>query len=190
MELLKKAIIIGLFFMAVTPAWAGYCVTGNQAKPNPVVVDGTAKVMTLTIDNSDYGGVNAVQVATGGWPLQAMWSNHSDWVLLSGNKIGGGQYGTAVVYLRLIPTTTTQVFGVHLWNSGGSGDCPMGANYGTEMSYGINPAVSTSATELLSSLTAGVFRIIPIAIGIVGGLIATLFGLRWLIRFARRNIHG
>jgi hypothetical protein len=56
--------------------------------------------------------------------------------------------------------------------------------------YTMDSTVQSSATDLLTSLVQTVFTIIPVAIGIVGGLVATLFGLRWLIGFARSNMHG
>jgi len=56
--------------------------------------------------------------------------------------------------------------------------------------YTMNSTVQTSATDLLSSLVSVVFTIIPVAIGLVGTLVVTLFGLRWLIGFARSNMHG
>lgn len=56
--------------------------------------------------------------------------------------------------------------------------------------YSMDSGVQASATDLLTSLTSQVFTIIPVAIGIVGGVVVTLFGLRWLIGFARSNMHG
>lgn len=56
--------------------------------------------------------------------------------------------------------------------------------------YTMNPAVQTAATDLLTSLTSQIFTIIPVAIGLVGGVVVTLFGLRWLIGFVRSNMHG
>jgi hypothetical protein len=56
--------------------------------------------------------------------------------------------------------------------------------------YTMDSAVQTSATGLLESLVATVFTIIPVAITIVGGLVVTLFGLRWLIGFTRGQMHG
>lgn len=56
--------------------------------------------------------------------------------------------------------------------------------------YAMNATVQASVTDLLSSLVQTVFSVIPVAIGIVGALVATLFGIRWLIGFARSNMHG
>jgi len=56
--------------------------------------------------------------------------------------------------------------------------------------YTMDATVQSSATDLLGSLVSTVFTIIPVAIGIVGGLVVTLFGLRWLIGFARSQMHG
>jgi uncharacterized membrane protein len=56
--------------------------------------------------------------------------------------------------------------------------------------YQMNSGVQTAATDLLTSLTSQIFTIIPVAIGIVGGVVVTLFGLRWLIGFVRSNMHG
>ena len=56
--------------------------------------------------------------------------------------------------------------------------------------YTMNAAVQSSATDLLTSLTSQIFTIIPVAIGIVGSVVVTLFGLRWLIGFVRGNMHG
>jgi hypothetical protein len=56
--------------------------------------------------------------------------------------------------------------------------------------YTMDSTVQSSATDLLSSLVSTVFTIIPVAIGLVGGLVVTLFGLRWLIGFARSQMHG
>jgi hypothetical protein len=54
----------------------------------------------------------------------------------------------------------------------------------------MDATVTASATNLLGSLVSTVFTIIPVAITIVGGLVVTLFGLRWLIGFARSQMHG
>lgn len=54
----------------------------------------------------------------------------------------------------------------------------------------MDATVQASATNLLESLVAQVFTIIPVAIAIVGGLVVTLYGLRWLIGFARSQMHG
>lgn len=56
--------------------------------------------------------------------------------------------------------------------------------------YTMDSTVQTSVTDLLSSLVSTVFTIIPIAIGLVGGLMVTLYGIRWLIGFARSHMHG
>jgi hypothetical protein len=56
--------------------------------------------------------------------------------------------------------------------------------------YTMNSTVQSSVTDLLQSMVATVFTIIPVAIGIVGTLVVTLFGLRWLIGFARSHMHG
>jgi len=56
--------------------------------------------------------------------------------------------------------------------------------------YTMNADVQTAATGLLTSLTAQIYSIIPVAIGLVGGVVVTLFGLRWLIGFVRSNMHG
>ena len=56
--------------------------------------------------------------------------------------------------------------------------------------YEMNAGVQTAATDLLTSLTSQIFTIIPVAIGLVGGVVVTLFGLRWLIGFVRSNMHG
>jgi len=56
--------------------------------------------------------------------------------------------------------------------------------------YTMDSGVQVAATGLLESLVAQIFTIIPIAIGIVGTVVVTLFGLRWLIGFVRGNMHG
>lgn len=56
--------------------------------------------------------------------------------------------------------------------------------------YVMDSTVQASVTDLLNSLVQTVFTIIPVAIGIVGGLVITLFGIRWLISFARSHMHG
>jgi hypothetical protein len=56
--------------------------------------------------------------------------------------------------------------------------------------YTMDATVQGAATDLLGSLVQTVFTIIPVAIAIVGGLVVTLFGLRWLIGFARGQMHG
>ena len=56
--------------------------------------------------------------------------------------------------------------------------------------YTMDSTVQTSVTDLLSSMVSTVFTIIPLAITIVGGLVVTLFGIRWLIGFARSHMHG
>ena len=56
--------------------------------------------------------------------------------------------------------------------------------------YEMDAGVQSAATGLLTSLTSQIFTIIPVAIGLVGGVVVTLFGLRWLIGFVRSNMHG
>lgn len=56
--------------------------------------------------------------------------------------------------------------------------------------YTVNSTVQTSITDLLSSMVASVFSIIPVAVGIVGTLAVTLFAIRWLYGFARGKMHG
>ena len=56
--------------------------------------------------------------------------------------------------------------------------------------YTMDSTVSASVQDLLASLVETVFSVIPIALGLVGALVATLFGIRWLIGFARGNMHG
>lgn len=56
--------------------------------------------------------------------------------------------------------------------------------------YTMDSTVSSSVTDLLSSMVSTVFSVIPTAIGLIGGLVVTLFGIRWLIGFARGHMHG
>lgn len=76
------------------------------------------------------------------------------------------------------------------------GSSVVGFLTGASMAFAQTPAytmdadVQTAATDLLSSLTAQIFTIIPVAIGLVGSVVVTLFGLRWLIGFARSHMHG
>ena len=65
-----------------------------------------------------------------------------------------------------------------------------GSAFAQTPAYTMDTTVQASATDLLSSLVSTVLTIIPVAIAIVGGLVVTLFGLRWLIGFARSNMHG
>ena len=65
-----------------------------------------------------------------------------------------------------------------------------GSAFAQTPAYQMNAGVQGAATDLLTSLTAQIFTIIPVAIGIVGGVVVTLFGLRWLIGFVRSNMHG
>jgi hypothetical protein len=65
-----------------------------------------------------------------------------------------------------------------------------GVAFAQTPAYTMDSTVQTAATDLLGSLVATVFTIIPAAIAIVGGLVVTLFGLRWLIGFARSQMHG
>jgi len=65
-----------------------------------------------------------------------------------------------------------------------------GSVFAQTPAYEMNAEVQGAATDLLTSLTSQIFTIIPVAIGIVGGVVVTLFGLRWLIGFVRSNMHG
>jgi hypothetical protein len=56
--------------------------------------------------------------------------------------------------------------------------------------YTMDATVKTSVTDLLESLVSGYFGIIPIALGIVGGLMVTLFLVGKLIGWVRGNMHG
>jgi hypothetical protein len=57
-------------------------------------------------------------------------------------------------------------------------------------SYTMDASVSTSVQDLLTSMVSTIFTIIPLAIGIVGTLVVTLFGIRWLFGFVRGHMHG
>jgi len=65
-----------------------------------------------------------------------------------------------------------------------------GSVFAQTPAYEMNAEVQGAATDLLTSLTSQIFTIIPVAIGLVGGVVVTLFGLRWLIGFVRSNMHG
>jgi len=65
-----------------------------------------------------------------------------------------------------------------------------GAIFAQTPAYEMDAGVQSAATDLLTSLTSQIFTIIPVAIGLVGGVVVTLFGLRWLIGFVRSNMHG
>jgi len=54
--------------------------------------------------------------------------------------------------------------------------------------YKMNTAVASSAGIWMSSMGSGLLSMIVLGISIVSGVIVTLFGLRWLIRFVRRFI--
>lgn len=60
----------------------------------------------------------------------------------------------------------------------------------TPTPFVMDTTVNASATNLLQSLVNTVLTQIPAAIAIVGGLMVTLFGLNWLIGFARAHMHG
>jgi hypothetical protein len=53
------------------------------------------------------------------------------------------------------------------------------------VSYIMNEQVASSASNLMSSLVSVVIGMIPLAIGIVGVLVVTLFGFRWLTKLVR-----
>jgi hypothetical protein len=57
-------------------------------------------------------------------------------------------------------------------------------------SYTMEATVASSVTDLLSSYVSTIFSVIPTAIGIIGTLAVTLFGIRWLVGFARGHMHG
>jgi hypothetical protein len=56
--------------------------------------------------------------------------------------------------------------------------------------YAMNTNVATATGGLIGSLVSTMIGMIPIAIGIVGAMVVTLFGLKWLIGFARSFIGG
>lgn len=56
--------------------------------------------------------------------------------------------------------------------------------------YTMDTTVKTAVTDLLQSLVSGYFGIIPVALGIVGGLMVTLFLVGKLIGWVRGNMHG
>lgn len=65
-----------------------------------------------------------------------------------------------------------------------------GAAFAQTPAYTMNTTVQTSVTDLLESMVSTIFSVIPAAIAIVGTLVVTLFGIRWLIGFARGHMHG
>jgi hypothetical protein len=56
--------------------------------------------------------------------------------------------------------------------------------------YQMNTTVQSSVSGLLGSMVSGYFGIIPIALGIVGGLMVTLFLVGKLIGWVRSNLGG
>jgi hypothetical protein len=55
----------------------------------------------------------------------------------------------------------------------------------TTRGYEIDPVVQSSIGEVLGSQVAVIFSVIPLALAIVGGLIITLFGIKFLVGFVR-----
>lgn len=66
----------------------------------------------------------------------------------------------------------------------------VGRAFAQTPAYTMDATVKTSVTDLLTSLVSGYFGIIPVALGIVGGLMVTLFLVGKLIGWVRGNMHG
>lgn len=75
-------------------------------------------------------------------------------------------------------------------NVEGWSDSAVGSFTPQVVAYTMDSGIQSSASSLLGSLVSQLFSVIVIGVGIVGGVMVTLFGLRWLIRFVRGNLHG
>lgn len=187
---MKNITKIGLsiisFFIFTIPAFADCTVT---ASPQNIAVDHTTNVtyvMTVSSYPFNYFGVNGV----GTWGSQfvsagAGYTDASDPTYFAVN--GSGNYPTMTVSYS--PTSAGTIT---LGTASGNDLCNditlTAAVSGP--AYTANTAAMTATTGLLGSLVSAVFTVIPLAISIVGGLVVTLFGIRWLIGFARKNMHG
>jgi hypothetical protein len=56
--------------------------------------------------------------------------------------------------------------------------------------YMMNANVSSAGGQLLGAQVGTLFQMIVTGVGIVGGAVTTLFGLRFLIKTVRGNLHG
>jgi hypothetical protein len=91
------------------------------------------------------------------------------------------------------------ILGISLIEDGNGAQCASGGFYVLAMptptqvpgaTYTANSTVMSAGTSLMGSMVSGYFGIIPVAIGIVAGLMVTLFLVRKLIGWVRGNMHG
>ena len=183
-----KNILFGvlLFLFAVSPA---YAVVGNGSFGDWLITDSTSL-------NPKIGNTNP-----------AFWTaNCTDIFLYCG--YGGGSYGFCKHWTTcagVIPISLADVPVPLKWGDGYVVGLFIGNTATGEQVYTgstgevftLDPApykmsgnIQASASGLLGSMVGQLFRVIIIGVGIVGGVIVTLFGLRWLIRFVRGNLHG
>lgn len=72
---------------------------------------------------------------------------------------------------------------------GGSTPTPTPTGSVLGAAYGMDAGVESAATGVLSSQVAAIFHVILVGIGIIGAVMVTLFGLKWLIGFVRSHMH-
>jgi hypothetical protein len=137
-----------------------------------------------------HGGQSAVEW----WTPSEFSKNYCD-----GKQHTAGFYvddtgGTRIWVDREVYNTGWTYYLWDLWL--GDNTCCTGSDYGV-ITYPTGPPnlgpaftmesnVASATAGFLGSLVAVILNIIPVAIAIVGGLVVTLFGLRYLFRFFYR----
>lgn len=85
---------------------------------------------------------------------------------------------------------------IRFWDENGNSNNSCSYTYpvlnsvSTLTAYSPDTTVMQAGTGLLGSLVSGYLGIIPVGLGITGGLMATLFGVSKLFGWVRGNLHG
>jgi hypothetical protein len=180
-----KKILIGIFtfltigaiptFAACTITATPTAITSNVQNVVHVHINSTVPYSTVCAGVNGWSGIPHNGSPDGCW-----------------NNLGEVTSGTYDYYMDPALTPTEQ-----FWAGGNAGlVCDYTTITFTEYvapaaaKYTPNASATSAVTGLLTSMVATVFTVIPVAIGLVGALVVTLFGIRWLVAFARSHMHG
>lgn len=199
--IMKKILLTIALFLALAPS--AYACT-YSVSPSTVGV-GQSKNVTITVNNdSAYGWASLVFPYNSNLQVNSVSSFYTNntggtsavTVSDNGTPLPERQNPTYLISLNVTGISAGATFsdgGGFLYDVGGGSECFLSGNLtvGTNApTYIMNTSAQGAVTGLLGSMVASVFNVIPLALLIVGGLVVTLFGIRWLIGFARSHMHG
>ena len=212
---MKKIVVILSFFLLTAPAFAYDCDAGFLYGSGGGIVIGQEHTYSLNVHNGSNHILNAVDVCRPderwvftarpgvSWDIlnenEMVWGDPSqNCITFVNGEIGPGIDWGGEFYMKAIrPAPDNEAkWQVIVWQDypnyiGNTwGYCDVENTRVTIRGYEVDPVVQSSVGDVLGSQVAVVFSIIPLALAIVGGLVVTLFGIKFLIGYFRRSIHG